>query len=66
MEIGRELVKTLSLVNEQINEIQKEAAQMSIPAGKLRDEHGNYVLVPMLAAKAQLLHALTLINQKGS
>lgn len=64
MELGRELVKTLTQVNAQIDEIRKEAEARGIPPVKFRDSAGNYILAPLLAAKAQLLHSLVLVNQR--
>lgn len=64
MELGRELVKTLTQVNAQIDVVNKEAKDLGIPVFKLTDTQGNFVLTPLLAAKAQLLHSLVLVNQR--
>lgn len=64
MEIGREITKTLAQINLCIEEVKAEAQKMDSEAHKLRDANG-FVLPPLLAAKAQCLHALTLINQRG-
>ena len=54
----------MAQINAQIEEIHSQAKRMGIPAVKMRDASGNYVLSPLLAAKAQTLHALVLVNQK--
>lgn len=64
MEIGRELSKTLIQINMQIAEIHQEAERMEIAPVKMQDATGNYILAPLLAAKAQTLHALVLVNQR--
>ncbi len=66
MELGRELMRTLSQVNRQMEKVDKEASKLNISPYCLRDDGGNYMLTPLLAAKAQLLHALALINKDGS
>jgi len=64
MELGRELTRTLSQVNRQIEAVQRDAVAKGIEAVDMRDTNGNFVLIPLLAAKAQALHALTLANQR--
>ena len=64
MELGRELTRTLVQVNAQIEAVRREAVTMGIEAVDMKDTHGNFVLIPLLSAKAQALHALTLANQK--
>jgi hypothetical protein len=65
MELGRELVLTMQQVNEQIEAVKRAALVSGIPVYDMRDANGSFVLAPLLAAKAQTLHALTLINKKG-
>lgn len=64
MELGRELSRTMSQINAQIEEVREEAKRMEISPIKMRDTSGNYVLTPLLVAKAQTLHALVLVNQR--
>lgn len=64
MELGRELTRTLVQVNAQIEAVRREAVSMGIEAVDMKDAHGNFVLIPLLAAKAQALHALALANQR--
>ena len=65
-ELGRELMRTLNQVSRQIEVLEREAAGQNVSPLKLQDFNGTYQMVPMLAAKAQLLHALTLINHKDA
>jgi hypothetical protein len=64
MELGRELINLVSQINQQIDEVKREAKRLNVPAYSMRDVSGGYTLVPLLAAKAQVLHSLVLINQK--
>jgi hypothetical protein len=65
MELGRELVTTLSQIQQQIEEVKKEAKDQQISPYKFRTTDNGYILAPLLAAKAQALHALVLVNQRG-
>lgn len=64
MELGRELFRTLTAINQQTDTIKMEAINQDKDPTKLRDNNGGFVLVPLLAARAQCLHALAIINQK--
>jgi hypothetical protein len=64
MELGRELFKTIAQINEQIEVVSKSAEELNVKPYNLLDDRGNFVLSPLLAAKAQCLHALALINQR--
>lgn len=63
-EIGRELTRTLAQVNTQIDEIKKQCGERGIDPFILQDAHGTWVLPPLLAAKAQILHSIVLVNQR--
>lgn len=64
MELGRELFRTVAAINRQIDEVKKHAETMGVRPEALRDQNGGWVLAPLLAAKAQCLGALAIINQK--
>lgn len=66
MELGRELARTLSQVNQQIEAIKKDAEGRSVDPYQLRDVSGNWILVPLLVSKANLLHGLALVNDRRS
>lgn len=66
MELGRELARTLSQVNQQIEVVKKEAERLGVDPYQLRDVGGNWVLVPLLVSKANLLHGLALVNDRRS
>lgn len=64
IELGRELVTALNEVNEQQEAVRKVALEVGCFSYQLRDSGGNFMMVPLLAAKCQLLHALTIINDR--
>lgn len=64
MELGRELMKTIAQINLMIDEIKDAAEKMGREPIQIRDSTGNWVYIPVLAAKAQCLHALAIINQR--
>lgn len=64
IELGQEIVSALRDVNKQIEEVKDQAHAMDVAPYKLKDYHGDFMLSPLLASKAQLLHAVALINQK--
>jgi len=64
MELGRELFKTVAQLNLMIDEIKQAAETMGRTPIQIRDSTGNWVYIPLLAAKAQCLHALAIINQR--
>ncbi len=59
-----ELAAVLSEINGQIDEVEDQARRMGLPGNELRDKNGNWVMVPLLSAKVQVLHALTLLQTK--
>lgn len=65
-DLAQALAKTLAQVNAQIAEITDEATLAKVSPHKMRDANGGYILTPLLAAKAQCLHALVLVNQRRS
>ena len=64
IELGRELARSLAQVNRQIEAVSKVAAQEGIEPYNLRQPDGSWVLTPLLVAKANLLHGLTLVNDR--
>lgn len=52
--------QALAEVNTQIEAVRAQAEEMDIAPAVLRDANGSWVLIPLLAAKAQLLHAQAL------
>lgn len=65
IELGKEVITCYKEIVLQIKEVKTLAGDLEIEPETLRDTEGNYVLGPLLAAKAQMLHSLALINQKG-
>lgn len=66
MELGRELGQLVSQINQCIEAEKDMANNMGVDPWKLRDSNGNLAMAPLLAAKAQTLHALVLVNQRRS
>jgi hypothetical protein len=64
IELGRELFRTVAAINIQIEEIKNHSKSMGIKPEEMRDAYGGWVLVPLIAAKAQCLNALAIINQR--
>lgn len=64
MELGRELARAMGEVSEQIRVVNKKADEVGVSPHDLRDANGNYMLTPLIVAKAQLLHAIVLVNQE--
>lgn len=63
-DLARVLAQTLARINSQIETVEHDAKVMGISPHDMRDATGNYVMIPLLAAKAQCLHALVLVNQR--
>lgn len=66
VELGREIMRAFNQIARQIEALERDAAGQNIPVYKLQDMNGSYQMAPLLAAKAQLLHAVVLLNQKES
>jgi hypothetical protein len=65
MELGRELAKTVAQLNRFIEIEKKRAEREGVDPEYLRDNNGNLALAQLYIAKAQALHALVLLNQRG-
>lgn len=63
LELGRELIRTHNEIDRSIKQVKEDAREGGMDPFKLRDTQGNYILAPLLAAKAQMLHGLVLVNQ---
>lgn len=63
-ELGQALAKSLAQINQQIEAISKVAEELGCTPYEVRDSTGAFMMTPMLAAKAQVLHALVLVNQR--
>jgi hypothetical protein len=53
---------TLGLVNAQMDVLRAEATEKGIPVTELKDEKGNYVLLPVLLAKSNCLLAIATLE----
>lgn len=55
-----QICEALGDVESQIEAVAEQAEELGISTYELRDANGGWVLVPLLAAKASLLHALVM------
>lgn len=60
MDIEKELVENLVALNQQIQSLHSTARKLGVEPYELVDKRGMSILSPLLVAKAQVLHALTL------
>lgn len=58
--LDQELRLALRQVNSQIEEIRQEAVRRDFAPVKMQDSSGNYIWTPLVVAKANILHAMTL------
>lgn len=63
--LRKETVQVLKQVDDQIRDVHSIADQRGIHPAQLRDEHGNWPMIPLLLAKSQCLQTLTMLNEQG-
>lgn len=51
-------------IDKQIDEVNRHAAQIDIAGYRLRDANGNWVMIPLLLAKAQAYATLVQLQAK--
>lgn len=56
--LRRDTMHLLRQIDDQIEEVKMEAHKMGIASSKLRDSSGNWVMIPLLQAKAQAYSTL--------
>lgn len=64
IELGSELTKVVTQLNQLIETEENRARSAGIDPLQLRDATGNLVLSPLVTAKATALQGLALINQR--
>lgn len=62
--LRRDTVQIIKAIDAQIDEIKRDGAGRGIPTEKLRDSNGNYVMTPLLLAKAQAYNTLVLLQTR--
>lgn len=62
--LREELIKSYRELEAQIKAVEEEAAGMGINEFKLRDTSGNWVMIPLVTAKVQILHSFALLQEK--
>lgn len=65
-DLARVLGQTLAQVNSQIETVEHKAKELGVSAHDMQDANGNFILIPLLSAKALCLHSLVLVNQRPS
>jgi hypothetical protein len=63
-ELGREIMRAFNQISRQVEVLERDAAAQNVNPYQLQDVTGAYQMIPLLTAKAQLLHSLVLINHK--
>lgn len=61
-ELRKDTVELIKTVNMQIAEVEAEAARLGVPANKLRDASDNWLLNPLLLAKAMAYNTLVMLQ----
>jgi hypothetical protein len=62
--LRKETVQLIRQIDAQIEEIKAESTRMGKVPSELRDSTGNWVLSPLLLAKAQAYNTLVLLQAK--
>lgn len=63
--LRKETVQLLAQINTQIATVKLVAKERGVEPHQIMDPSGQYLLSPLLLAKAQCLHTLTLLNEQG-
>lgn len=61
--LRKDTIALMRQVDVQIEEVRKTAEELGVPPEKMRDSSGNWVMSPLLMAKAQIMNTLVLLNQ---
>ena len=62
--LRRETIQLLRLIDQQIDEVNRQAEQMGISSHIMRDSTGNWVMIPLLLAKTQAYAMLIQLQTK--
>lgn len=60
--LSNSIRENLTDIERQISEVLRTATELKTEPSRVRDSQGNFMLTPLLVAKAQMLHALTLLQ----
>jgi hypothetical protein len=63
--LRKETVQLLNAINKQIEEVEELAASRERAPSKMVDMYGSFLMSPLLLAKSQCIHTLTLLNEQG-
>lgn len=62
--LRRDTIRLLMQINAQIEEVVKQANEKGISPHEVRDSNNNWVLIPLLQAKAQSYNTLVMLQVK--
>lgn len=65
-ELKTDLESLLVLINEQIDEVYREARGAKVEPTSMKNTDGTFVLVPLLVAKAQVAAALAVMHPRAN
>lgn len=65
-ELRKDTVVLIRTIDAQIDEVEGEARIAGVPANKLKDSNGNWVLSPLLLAKAMAYNTLVMLQSSGT
>ena len=60
--LRRDTIQLLKQIDQQIEEVNRQALELGIPGYQLRDGKGNWMMSPLLLAKAQAYNSLILLQ----
>jgi hypothetical protein len=60
--LRRDTVRLIKQIDEQIEQVEKEAVKMGILPSRMRDNNGGWTMSPLLMAKAQAYNTLVLLQ----
>jgi hypothetical protein len=63
--LRKETVQLLNQINKQIEEVETLAASRDRAPSQMVDQYGSYLMSPLLLAKSQCIHTLTLLSGQG-
>lgn len=62
--LRKEMIALLTQIDLQIKEVERMARRKAIPVEQLRDNNGNWPMIPLLSAKVSAISTLAQLNQR--
>lgn len=63
--LRKDVVQLLQRINAQIEEVEKRARRLGIQPQEVKDDTGNWVMIPLLLAKAQVYSSLVQLQAQN-